>query len=1174
VRFLRAILSVIILLCCSIAARCQGGFSNQGTEFWTVYMDHIDAPTTTDPNGNVSKMSLYITADANTTVSVSVADGSFSQTFNVIAREILTVAIPADAFVDQQGFSKKGIHIVSEKPIAVYAHIFAQSISGATLLLPVNVMGKDYVSINYTQVSNSLLSEKKPSYSTFAVIGTEDNTTVEITPTAYLVNGEVPGLPFTITLNKGQVYQALSDNDLTGSRVHTVSTQAGVCKKVAVFSGSSKIMIGCYTKNNTSDNLFQQVYPTASWGKSYITAPLKGRFYDIFRIILSDPNTSVKLNGTSLLKSDFVNQLYYEFSSDKPNVISADKPIQVVQYAVTQYKTINCVDTSQDLGDPEMIYLNPLEQTLDHVTLNSTGNFKIVNNNINVIIKTSAAPTFSLDGRPYTAFLPVTGAPGYSYAQISVDKGVHRISASDGFNAIAYGFGSAESYGYAAGANLKNLTEFIALKDPESNISQLNGCAGSTYKLQLTLPFKTTNIKWDFKNGITYTDANPTVRSSSVKGSQPLYVYEYPQNKVYPTGDYSVVATVFNPVADECGSDEIIQLDFNISIPPVSKFTFTGGCYGDTTRFKDASETFGREPKIWSWDFGDGQKDIVQNPVHVYAKPGQYTVRLTVTNENGCADISDAMPVTITQLPIASFSFSAPQCPGQEITFTDNSTSADDVIIKRIWDFGDGSSPVERIDATPFTHIYPAEGVYKVKLTAVNDNGCNGLALEKMVTISSFPVVDFILPDACISDFVQFKNTSTIADHSESGFTYEWNFGDPHANAANPNTSAEKDARHHYTEARNDYQVTLKVTSAYGCTYIKTQTFVVNGDIPKANVVAIDPTFICSNKEAFFENRSTVNFGSITRLEVTYDMADASSLRVYEHPAYGRQLRYTYPIFTDGNRTFNVHVAAYSGGTCASIQDFTVVVKATHIITLVQAPNICPDANPIQLKPLSITGPAGTGRYTGTGVSADGLFNPAIPGNGTTEISYIYTTPGNCPDTAKQQILVYPSPTVSTDGPQAVLEGEHITLKAAASGHNITYKWTPAVGLDHDDVLNPIASPTENIDYKLTVTSAEGCESSAILTVKVLKYLQIPNAFSPNGDGKNDVWDIKYLDDYPGNMVEVYNRYGAKIFSSIGYTIPWDGRYKGSELSPGTYYYIINPKNGRKTVSGSITIIR
>ena len=92
--------------------------------------------------------------------------------------------------------------------------------------------------------------------------------------------------------------------------------------------------------------------------------------------------------------------------------------------------------------------------------------------------------------------------------------------------------------------------------------------------------------------------------------------------------------------------------------------------------------------------------------------------------------------------------------------------------------------------------------------------------------------------------------------------------------------------------------------------------------------------------------------------------------------------------------------------------------------------------------------------------------------------------------------------------------------------------------------------------------------------VKVLKIPVVPNTFTPNGDGINDTWEIKYLSSYPNVMVEIFNRYGSKVFRSNGYTTPWDGRFNGGDLPLGTYYYIISPNSGRKPITGYLTIIR
>jgi gliding motility-associated-like protein len=90
----------------------------------------------------------------------------------------------------------------------------------------------------------------------------------------------------------------------------------------------------------------------------------------------------------------------------------------------------------------------------------------------------------------------------------------------------------------------------------------------------------------------------------------------------------------------------------------------------------------------------------------------------------------------------------------------------------------------------------------------------------------------------------------------------------------------------------------------------------------------------------------------------------------------------------------------------------------------------------------------------------------------------------------------------------------------------------------------------------------------------VLKSLVIPNVFSPNGDGINDKWQILYLETYPGSTVDVYNRYGQIIFHSVGYSNPWDGTYKGKPVPAGTYYYIIDPKNGRSKYTGFVDVLR
>ena len=195
------------------------GASNKGTDFWLGYGKHT----------SVGEMSVYITSDVATIATVSIANLNFSKTVTIPANGIVTVAIPKEAHLASDGLSQNGIHITSIKPIIVYAHIYASSVSGATLVLPVNALGKEYYSINYKQISNS-----KGAVSWFFVVAVEDDTEVEITPSEDTQGGWLANTTHTVNLKKGEIYNVLGNyndvgknslgGDLTGSKIKSVSS--------------------------------------------------------------------------------------------------------------------------------------------------------------------------------------------------------------------------------------------------------------------------------------------------------------------------------------------------------------------------------------------------------------------------------------------------------------------------------------------------------------------------------------------------------------------------------------------------------------------------------------------------------------------------------------------------------------------------------------------------------------------------------------------------------------------------------------------------------------------------------------------------------------------------------------------------------------------------------------
>lgn len=114
--------------------------------------------------------------------------------------------------------------------------------------------------------------------------------------------------------------------------------------------------------------------------------------------------------------------------------------------------------------------------------------------------------------------------------------------------------------------------------------------------------------------------------------------------------------------------------------------------------------------------------------------------------------------------------------------------------------------------------------------------------------------------------------------------------------------------------------------------------------------------------------------------------------------------------------------------------------------------------------------------------------------------------------------------------------------------------------------------------YDVTITDRYGHTLIASATVATnvadAACLEIPNAFTPDGDGVNDNWNIKTLTEFKNCKVEIYNQWGSVLFSSTGYTTPWDGKYNNKPVEAGTYYYVIDLANGYDKYNGSVTIIK
>ncbi|MEO7315246.1 MAG: PKD domain-containing protein [Ginsengibacter sp.] len=1161
-------------------------FSNKGKDFWIGYGNHVRMFN----NQGAEQMQVYITSDVNTTGSVDIPGIGFTSAFTITANQITTINIPRTAALTDEGLYNTGIHIVSALPVVVYSFIYVSAISGATVCLPTNVLGREYYSVNYTQISND-----PDSYSYFFVVATEDNTVVQITPTARTKGGKPANIPFTVTLNKGQIYQVLGEAtsttagaDLTGSSIRSVNTGSG-CKRIAVFCGSGKISIGCTSIPRTSDNLYQEIYPISSWGKKYITTPTTndGSNYQVnfYRIIRPDPATIVKLNGTIIPSSAFTNNFYYEFSNNTTNIIEGDKAIFLAQYLTTSTATGNSNCGNNGIGDPDMIYINPVEQTINKVTLNSmqpSSNTNITAHFVNVVMKNSqeAINTFQIDGVSKASdFKPVSQDNSYVYARIQVSKGTHNISCDSAFNAIAYGFGSFESYGYSAGANLRDLYQYITIENSYSTTSLPATCKNSPFWLDIVLPYQPLNLTWQFNGLLTDTLIQaPVADSSWVINGRTLYKYKLLKTyQLNQTGSFPIKVIADNPSPDGCSGKQEIDMDLQVYNRPAAAFdTSFSGCLYDSIQLSD--KTITDRPNIkWSWQLGDGSISNSKNLTHGYNKAGTYLIQFSSINDIGCFSDTIQKTFKIDELPVASFKLPAVNCGKNTVLFSNLSTLPTGVSAVFYWDFGDGVKTSSN-SLSDVSHQYAAEKNYATSMYAITQKGCKSNIVNLPLAIHYKPQVDFMLPEICISDaYADFKNTSVIGDSTQSQFSYLWNFDDAaNSNPANPNTSITKNGRHAYQRADN-YNVFLKVISKDGCEADTTKLFTVNGAVPKANFTISSPTTLCSNRPVNIADGSTVDFGKITKVETYWNYAnDPSNVAIDDTPLPGKTYTYSYADFGSPlSKTYQVNYVVYSGITCKSTISKTINVLASPQLTFNPLPSVCAEQNAFQLTTASeTTGLPGLGVYSGTGVTQGNIFTPNQSLTGIVSLSYSFAASNGCLADTTQTIRVHPTPTVDAGPDRTILEGGSIIINAVASGNGLTYLWSPPTGITLVQSLTPTVTTVEDMVYTLKATSADGCTAMDQLRVTVLKNVKVPNAFTPNGDNINDTWQIKYLESYPGCEVNVFNRYGQLVYHSTGYSSPWNGTYNGQPLPAATYYYIINPKNGRAPVNGSVTIIR
>jgi gliding motility-associated-like protein len=671
---------------------------------------------------------------------------------------------------------------------------------------------------------------------------------------------------------------------------------------------------------------------------------------------------------------------------------------------------------------------------------------------------------------------------------------------------------------------------------------------------------QTMNYSWDFGDNSSSTDKDPVHQYTSI-------------------GPFNV--RLITSSAAGCSDDSTIIVQKVYPQERIAAAVIPGNCVGDTSYVSVNTITAGNNSLsriFWrngnTGPFADtlvasGATNITLKVV--YTAPGNQAIELFgLVSNTGCYTDTLRRGIFVNRLPNPMYTIPQSLCDGEAIQFVNTSTSIDGSINQWNWTINNN-----QVFNTEQLSPVLNSGSYTIKLSVTTDRGCTAETTESNFNVTVKPVVNFSIPGICLTDpLALFISESTIADGSEGQFSYIWNFGDGNATNANPNTSTARNGQHRYTAVGN-YNVNLKVISKDGCAADTTKLFTVNGVQPLAGFT-LQADSICGNEQLRLTDLSSVDFGKILRTEIYWDFFNNPLTREVDSlPAFGKTYLHTYSNIANTDRIYTIKYIVYSGTTCVAESQKQVYVKGSPKLTMAPFNRICENESIISLKQVTIDPPInGYGYYKGKGVVDGQFFNPAAAGSGLHRITYIFNAENGCSTSVEGDINVVKTPVVSA-GPDKVIAGAgSVLLNGTISGQGIVYNWTPVEFISSATSLNPMVSPATDMVYRLTAVSPEGCISFDEVKVTKIDKIYVPTAFTPNNDGKNDIWEIPGLKYFTNCKVQVFNRWGQLVFHSEGYKQPWNGKTKDADNATTVFVWVIDLKDGKKPLTGTVTVIK
>lgn len=686
------------------------------------------------------------------------------------------------------------------------------------------------------------------------------------------------------------------------------------------------------------------------------------------------------------------------------------------------------------------------------------------------------------------------------------------------------------------------------------NVVDGNGCAASFKRdqyINIDVPVA------DYDLSETYNDCPPLTPRFTFKGSyhekvrwefgdggvsdliDPKQVYLYP-------GNYLTRLIVTSPGGCQAIASKTIVIEGPTGTLTSDKVV---GCDQATIAFrisnaKDLTEII--------WDFDEGT--LVNNNLtqsYTYTKPGTYKPQVFLKNPKGCV-VPYALTDSIRVIGIdpGFLSLDSALCDKGQARFTDT-TRANTTITKWKWDLGNGSSSTSQ---NP-TAMYPSPGIYKVKLTVTSAEGCvDEVERDAYIKVVKTPEMAIESdPSVCQEGSIAFTSKETTVPRDTSLLRYMWDFG-------NGRSSSDAMPPPQSYSAAGDYTVRLRATNSTGCTGTALRS------------IRVHPTPVVGGPDL-----ETICLGQSVTLRPT----GAATYRWLSPTPHLSCTDCPDPV---ANPPVDTRYTVRATSSLGCVKEDSIWVRVIQPSTVKASPHdsLCLGET------IRLTA-SGTELYSwspATGLNDPNTASPLANPTSTTRYTVTGTDRKGCFTTRDfVDVTVFPIPVVNAGRDTLIFAGFSSTLNAAYSSDVNRYEWTPSDGLNCADCPQPVATPKATTTYTSRVFNSGGCTSSDAVTVFVVckdVNLYMPNTFSPNGDGMNDVYYPRGRGIQQVRSLKIFNRWGEQVFRRDNFNANeassgWDGRFKGRELAPDVYVYVIDLVCDNSTIitlKGDVALVR